>query len=156
MLPPKDEVVRALLLATRSSLEAVEAVAEAARGDVGSDETRQEGKYDTRATEASYLARGQAWRVAELRRLAAWYEAFEPRRLEVVQVGALVAVEGESLDRLFLAPVGGGSVEVRGQRVRVISPASPIGQAMADLEAGDAFEYRSPRGRQELEVVAVC
>jgi len=153
MLPDKSAVVAALNAQTRASLAGVEAVAEAARKDVGSDETRQEGKYDTRSTEASYLARGQAWRVAELRRLVAWYEAFQASPLDVVQVGALVLLEGD--DAVFLAPVGGGSVQVDDRTIRIVSPSSPMGAALADLEAGDVLQFESPRGRVELEVIAV-
>lgn len=151
----KPAVVAALRESVEASLAALESVAEATRGEVGSDETRQEGKYDTRATEASYLARGQAFRVVELRRLAAWYSAFDPLPLQTVQVGALVLLDGDSQEALFLAPVGGASVEVQGRRVRVVSPSSPIGRAMAELEEGDAFAFDSPGGRVEFEVVGV-
>jgi transcription elongation GreA/GreB family factor len=47
-------------------------------------------------------------------------------------------------------------VEVDGTLVRVISLASPLGQAMAGLEAGDGFEVETPRGKLNLEVVSVC
>ncbi len=155
MLPSKHAVVAALRTATEITLAGVEASAGAARDEVGSAETRQEGKYDTRATEASYLARGQAWMVAELRRLAAWYAALRAVDLEYVQLGALVLLDGEREELIFLAPVGGGAVEVDGRRIRIVSPSSPIGSAMADLRRGDSFEFDSPGGRVELEVMDV-
>ena len=124
-----------------------------ARDEVGNNETKSEGKYDTRSTEASYLARGQAWRVVELRRLVAWVEGFAPRRCAECTIGALVHVEPGGW--IFLAPVGGHAVEVDGVRVRVISPASPLGEAMAELEEGDGFLVETPRGEVEHEVLAV-
>lgn len=149
----KQQVVEALRVALRDELAAVERVAAMARDEVGNSETKSEGKYDTRSTEASYLARGQAWRVVELRRLVAWIEAFEPQPREQVTIGALVRVEPGGW--LFLAPVGGHTVSVGDQRVRVISPASPLGQAMGELEAGDAFEVETPRGEIDHEVLEV-
>jgi len=154
----KDDVVRALHQALREELDAIERVAAMARDEATNSETKAEGKYDTRATEASYLARGQAWRIAELRRLDAWYARLEVNRpLEGIRVhvGTLVELEGERQDWVFLAPSGGGSVEVDGHRIRVISLSSPLGKGLADLEPGDAFEVDSPRGLLEYEVLRV-
>ncbi len=145
----KARVIQALLRQVQAELEGMEAVAEAARDEATSTETKAEGKYDTRATEASYLARGQAWRIIELRRQVAWLSNVAPavRLAEaVVQVGALVEVEGARTEVLFIAPFGGSRVDTEGQPVRVVSPSSPLGEAMVELEAGDVFEVDSPRG----------
>lgn len=151
----KDRVIQALRDKLASELQAVESVAAATRSEVGSDETRQEGKYDTRATEASYLARGQAWRIAELRQLVAWFGAVEARPMDVARVGALVEIEGPRTELLFIAPVGGAKVQVDGRTVRVISTASPLGSALAELEEGDGFEVATPRGTVDYEVLSV-
>ena len=58
--PDKARIVAALLEQVQAELDGMEAVAEAARDEATSSETKAEGKYDT-PTEASYLARGQAW-----------------------------------------------------------------------------------------------
>ena len=150
--------VAAILSNLTEELEALESIAAATRDEATSSETRAEGQYDTRATEASYLARGQAMRIVELRRLTAWLEMLDPDRVltePVVQVGALVEIAGARRELLFLAPIGGAKAEVDGQRIRVISPASPLGAAMAELEVGDAFEIDSPRGMLEYEITAI-
>ncbi len=157
-LPRKAAVAEALLRDLSEELAALERVAAATRSEVGSDETRSEGKYDTRATEASYLARGQARRIAELRRLLAWLERFDPQRpLEppVVQVGALVLIQGRRRELLFVAPMGGGRLQVGEHTVRVISPKGPVGEELMELELGDEIEVDSPRGLQSYEVVAI-
>ncbi len=157
-LPDKAKVVARIVEHLRGELDALESVAESTRGEATSDETRQEGQYDTRAIEASYLARGQARRIGELRRLLAWFEVFDATRpLEppVVQVGALVALGGHRRELVFVAPAGGGRVQVDGTTVRVVSPRGPLGRAMAELEAGDEFEVDSPRGVLSYEVVEV-
>ena len=137
----------------------MESVAGSARDEATSGESKAEGKYDTRATEASYLARGQAWRIVELKRLLAWLSALDPQRsLEepVVQTGTLVEVTGARTELIFLAPIGGTKAQVGGQTVRVISPSSPLGEAMAELEVGDAFEIETPRGTLAYEITAIC
>lgn len=157
-LPAKREVLASFRAELIAELDALERVAEATRSEVGSDETRREGQYDTRATEASYLALGQARRIAELRQLLAWVEGFDPSRTLdplVVQVGAMVALEGHRRELLFVAPSGGGRLRVGPHTVRVVSPSGPLGEAMAELEAGDELEVDSPRGVSSYEVMEV-
>jgi len=154
----KTRVVQALRAALASELAAVERMANLARDEATSSETKSEGKYDTRATEASYLARGQAERILELRSLSSWYELSDrslPIEGAVVQVGALVTLLGEREEWVFVAPVGGGRVQVEERAVRVISLSSPLGQALVELEPGEAAEVETPRGLVELEVISV-
>jgi transcription elongation GreA/GreB family factor len=158
MLPSKNAAREALRDAVQVELDAVERVAAMARDEVSSAETRQEGKYDTRATEASYLARGQAWRVAALRRLRAWFDlpVPPPEHEGVVDVGSLVALaRGERRSLVLLLPSGGATTELDGQPLLGISPRSPLGAAMMGLEADDAFEVRTPGGVQSWEILAV-
>ena len=155
---PKGPTVDALCEAIAAELHSMESMAEMARDEATSAETKAEGKYDTRATEASYLARGQAWRIAELRKLRSWLMtdgARAPTVTECVQTGALVRVVGARSEWLYVAPIGGGKASCNGETVRIVSLASPLGAAMEGLEVGDAFEVDTPRGRREYEVVAV-
>lgn len=154
----RPDAIAAILASIHSELSAMESLANAARDEATSSETKAEGQYDTRATEASYLARGQAWRILELRRLTAWLDALDPHQPHkepVVQVGALVQISGTRQEQLFLAPIGGAKAEVDGITIRVISPSSPLGAAMAELEVGDAFEIESPRGVLEYEITGI-
>jgi transcription elongation GreA/GreB family factor len=152
----RDVVIQALCAALASELAAIESVAADARSEATGAESKQEGKYDTRATEASYLARGQAFRVVELRQLVAWFDHMD---LEVaplaVGVGALVQLGGDKDEWVFLAPVGGASATVDGTTVRVISPSSPLGAALLGLEEDDTVEVETPRGPIEVDVVTV-
>lgn len=154
----KSRVIAAIVTTLQESLQAVERIAQMARDETTGGESKAEGKYDTRATEASYLARGQAWRIAELRQLFAWFdnlEATAPIDPPTVRVGALVELQGEQQEVVFIAPVGGTQVVVDTRTIRVISPASPLGCAMAELEAGDAFEFTTPKGLLSYAVVSV-
>ena len=156
--PAKTDAVRALKAAIDRELESIESTAAMARDEATNSETKAEGKYDTRATEASYLARGQAWRIAELRKLSAWLateQASAPLTHSVVQVGALVAVKGARSEWVYIGPVGGGKATVGTHVVRLISLASPLGRAMEALEVGDAFEVETPRGEVCYEITAL-
>ena len=153
----KSAAVEAIRSTLSVELEAIERVAAMARDEVSSDETKQEGKYDTRATEASYLARGQAWRVAELRRLKAWFDVLDPTRPPAPRIGpgSLVQLEGARPGWVFVAPVGGPRAEVEGAEVRLISPKAPLGVAMDGCETGDFFEVHTPTGTVEYEILVV-
>jgi hypothetical protein len=147
MPPDKTQLFAAVLASLEAELAAVERVAAMARDEATSEETRSEGKYDTRATEASYLARGQAVRVAELRGLCAWFREREPLPSEEgVALGSVVRVSGPRPGWLLLAPAGGPAVEVGGVPVRLISPDSPLGRAMLGIEQGEGFEVEGPQG----------
>ncbi|MSP55790.1 MAG: hypothetical protein EXR69_09345 [Myxococcales bacterium] len=156
-LPPKVAVIEALLAAAREQCAAVERVAAMARDEASGEESRAEGQYDTRATEASYLARGQAERVADLRRTRSWLEGVQAPPCDSVEVGAMVEVRMRGRNEiLFIAPVTAPSVDVEGWSVRVVAFASPLGGALADAVAGDDLEIDGPQGTVSCEVLTVC
>ena len=154
-LPSRASVLSAFREMVREELDALERVSAVTREEVTSDETRSEGKYDTRSTEASYLARGQAWRIASLRQLAAWINALPntPPQSAVACIGSLVALEGEEIEYMLLGPVGGSKID--GCVVRLISPDSPVGSKVVGLQPGDDFEVKRPSGRAEFSVIEI-
>src|ERR1700689_1483565 len=84
-------------------------------------ESRAENSKDTRGLEQSYLARGQAQRVAELEAGLARVTALALHALDRVALGALVTIcEDDREHALFVAPHGGGSV-IAGD-VQVVTP----------------------------------
>ena len=60
-----------------------------------------------------------------------------------------------SADWLFMAPVGGSGAHLDGHRIKVISPASPLGKALAELETGDQATLCSPQGERSVTVSVV-
>jgi transcription elongation factor GreA len=48
-----------------------------------------------------------------------------------------------------------GSIEERREGVSVVSPASPLGQALMGHKMGDTVAYHAPTGALEVEVVEV-
>jgi transcription elongation GreA/GreB family factor len=110
------------------------------------EEARPENAKDTRGLEQSYLARGQAQRVAELEAAIAETTALALRAFSdatPIAVSALVTVEENAAEqRYFVATHGGGAVLAGG--VQVVTPASPIGRALLGRRIGDEIELRLP------------
>jgi transcription elongation GreA/GreB family factor len=153
VFPPKSDVITALTVAVEQALETAERAQAVATNEATSEESKSEGKYDTRATEASYLARGQAERVVEMRELLSWFRKLDPQDTsETVRLGSFVGVGGQRQELVFICPVGGGATEVHGVEVKTISLASPLGRAMRGLSEGDDFELVTPAGTYELQV----
>src|SRR5262245_23217882 len=48
-----------------------------------------------------------------------------------------------------------GSIEERREGVSVVSPNSPLGQALIGKKEGDRFSYEAPTGPLEVEIVAL-
>jgi transcription elongation GreA/GreB family factor len=124
------------------------------------EEAKPENDKDTRALEATYLARGQAERVAELERDVALLGNLAPHAFEPsapIALGALVALEdGERIRWYLLAPAGAGVVLERpSATVRVITPKSPIGRAVIGKCAGEPCQLETPQGTCEVSVAAV-
>jgi len=70
-----------------------------------------------------------------------------------VAAGSVVTIryEGDDDTERYLI----GSIEERRDDVSVISPGSPLGQALVGRSTGDVVEYEAPGGMLKVEVVAV-
>lgn len=121
------------------------------------EEARPENEKDTRALEQTYLARGQAQRVGELRAELAEVRAMPIADLESsapITLGALVVLEEDAkVLTLFIAPARGGT-ELSGG-IKVVTPSSPLGTALLGKKAGDDCEIRLAQRTRELSIVRV-
>jgi transcription elongation GreA/GreB family factor len=124
------------------------------------EETRAEDDKDTRAIESSYLARGLAERVANLRHARALLASFEPRPFGVddsVAMGALVELGSSAGDaRYFLVPAAGGlEIDIDGARITSVTPTSPLGAALIGRFVDDDVDVITPKGVRSFTVVAI-
>ncbi|MEJ7597372.1 MAG: GreA/GreB family elongation factor [Kofleriaceae bacterium] len=146
-----------LLVQLAAALEAARSAHAAAIEGATHPEARAENAKDTRGLEQSYIARGQAQRVAELEAAVSEIGKLELRDLRdaAVTIGALITVTEEAAPsrRYFLAPHGGGNV-LAGD-VHVITPASPRGLALLGKRAGDVAELVIAGKPRELEITDV-
>ncbi|NIP96107.1 MAG: hypothetical protein GWO24_22795 [Akkermansiaceae bacterium] len=106
------------------------------------DETKSDGKYDTRAIEAGYLAGAQAEQAERLAESIRLFRDFDPpiyRDDEAVGPGALVETEhGGEIVYYLLAPAGGGhTVEYDGFDCTVLTPESRLYQELLGAHSGE-------------------
>jgi transcription elongation GreA/GreB family factor len=124
-----------------------EQLAIAARAHQGSiegathEEARPENDKDTRALEQSYLARGQAQRIVELKESIAKVQAMltpAPAADATCTVGSVVQLRDDSgqVTVYWIAAAGGGTRLARGT-VQVLTPQSPLGHALMGCELDD-------------------
>jgi transcription elongation GreA/GreB family factor len=146
-----------LLDQLRADLETLERAHRAAREGATHEEAKPENDKDTRALEQSYLARGQAARIDELRSDVAAVSALpvrEPGEASAA-LGSLVTVEEDgAVSLLFLAPAGGGA-RLAGGSVQVVTPRSPVGQAFLGKVEGDEVSVVLAGRTRAMQIVRV-
>jgi transcription elongation GreA/GreB family factor len=138
--------------------------AKAAHEAATHEESRAEDAHDTRSVEASYLAGAQAQRAAELQSLLLMWKHLPIRNYgpkDVACPAALVELEfghGGKKTRAFyfIAPQGGGLVtRVDGAAVQVITPNSPMGEALMGKKEGETIEVEMRGGIRSYLVISV-
>jgi transcription elongation factor GreA len=93
-------------------------------------------------------------RIRHLEALIANAEIVEGGATDDVQAGAVVTIryEGDDDTERYLI----GSIEEKGTDVEVMSPGSPLGQALIGAKAGDVVDFVAPNGNTiKVEIVAV-
>ncbi|MDF1826033.1 MAG: hypothetical protein P1U68_15415 [Verrucomicrobiales bacterium] len=142
----KSALVSSLKVQVKSQYErALNALAGAAEAATG-DDTKAEGKYDTRGLEASYLAAGQAEQADELAQAVALLESAEFPDYDFddpIGPGALIEAERDGeLVFYLLAPAGGGlTLEGEdGEPVTVLGPAAPLRSQLLGQTSGTILD----------------
>lgn len=150
----RDELLAQLVAAHEGAQRAHAAALEGATHE----EARPENDKDTRGLEQSYLARGQAQRVAELEAAVAALTALALRTFgarDPVAMSALVTIDEDGeVKRLWIAPHGGGAV-LAGD-VQVVTPSSPFGRALLGKRIDDEVELRLPGKTRTLVITAIA
>ncbi|PQJ88520.1 GreA/GreB family elongation factor [Aliivibrio sifiae] len=118
-------------------------------------------KYETFGLEASYLAHGQALRVAECEADILAYRKLP--RLEynegsVINQCALVTLvnQDDIESRFFIGPSAGGVKVIHNKMTfSLITPSAPLGKAMIGQQLGDEFELNLAGKKQHYEIIGV-
>ena len=162
LVEAKRAWLAARLETERAALVAMEEAAEIARAASTHEEMKPENDKDTRALEAGYLASGQSARAAALRKVVKELAALAPRAFgagEESDVAALVEAVDLDDDKhtlYFIAPSGGGRrFTYQGAPVVVLTPGSPLGDALVGRRAGESVEALIAGRTRTLEVAAV-
>lgn len=136
------------------------AAASSAHEAATAEENRPENQFDTRALEASFLARGQAARVAELEHAIKVLRDFPLKPLgdeDPVQTGALVTVECDGAEQMhFVLPSGAGLNVTSGKhKISVVTTSSPLGTELMGKSAGDSFVFKRGGASKEYEILSI-
>jgi len=156
--PTKQSLKAELLARLGADLETLERAHRAACEGATHEEAKPENDKDTRALEQSYLARGQAARIDELRASIARVSALSLRDFEEQRVasGALVTLEEDGEESMLLLVPGGVGALLAGGAVQVVTPPSPLGRALLGKQAGDDVEVVVARKTRTMRVVQVA
>ncbi len=157
MIIDKQALVRELRAIIAREIEVLTSAAKSAHAQATHEESKPENDKDTRGLEAAYLAGAQAERSRELEKVENLLAFLALRKFAEGDPIALSAVVALSLDgaeqHYFISPVGGGMrASVDGVEVQVVTPQSPIGQALLGRTVGEIVELKVKQGRREYEV----
>jgi len=157
----KAEVMRVLRELVESELaRAAEAQRETQRGATH-EEAKPENDKDTRALEATYLARGLAERVATLETAVSALANLKVRAFDAnkpIALGAIVTLAPEqgASASYFIVPAGGGlKLEVGELTLTTVTVDAPLGRALLGAYEGDEVSVQSPQGPRLLEIARV-
>ncbi len=139
------------------------ALAQAARNTYEAathQESQAEDQYDTRGLEASYLAGAQAKRVAELEQFILTVRFLDIKSFNEespITATALVELDHDGkISWCFLLPNGGGmTINFQGLPIQIITPKSPMGEALMGRHAGDLALVDTGKETREYEIVSV-
>ena len=143
--PDKKAVLEALKLQLETELQRAQKRARDAAEGATHEENRAEGDKDMRATEASYVARGQAGRASEMEeafvRVAA-LELLDFKPGASIAISALVELlhDGKRLQYFLVPAAGGERLLVAGAEIQTLTPQSPLGRALLGAREGDEAE----------------
>lgn len=158
----KTAIRNAILRQLESDLAMQFQAALTSRDEAIDEESKAENKYDTHAQEAAYLAEGQARIVAELRESISQFTALPlatDREPDCITLGTLATLQDPKgvTSLLFLGPRAGGlEIEHLGNRIMVVTPASPLGRQLLGRRMGDTIVYPENRPRNVQRIVALC
>ena len=155
----KAIVLQKIIAFLHSELETYIRAAKFSHAEATAEENRAENKYDTRGLEASYLAAGQANKVAELEAaINAFEELTDKYAGDSIEIGSLVELDQEDRTEFyFIGPTGGGTeVELDREKVLVITPESPLGSQLMNLEPSNISSLELGGRKQQIKVRSVA
>lgn len=139
----KAAVIRAIVEAIEGEFDTLRRTSRATRAAGNDEESKSEGKYDTRSTEDNYLADGLARQAHAAAQAGVAWKDFAPGSFGPgagIDLGALVLLGFPDEERwFFLGPAGGGvEVVCGGVPVITLTLESPLGRQLVGLKVGDA------------------
>lgn len=135
----KDDVLKAFKKELQAKWEHAKETLEKSHKSATSSEAKQEGKYDTRSIEESYLAQGLTNNLKEIEDAISSLNSFIfEDYFTLVEPGALVGMERNGEVNYFLISEKGGghSIQQAGAEVTIISTDAPLFQSISGKFVG--------------------
>jgi transcription elongation GreA/GreB family factor len=156
----KKEIVNQLVAKAESELAQIKKAYNSTKDMVQNGDLKSDGKYDTRATEANYLADGQRQRITDLESEVGLLQEVSIKdlsRFDRVSIGSVVGIEHKGNTRkYFISPITGGSMlSIEDEALMVVSAFSPIGSGAINLGLGETFELDFKGELREYEIKSI-
>lgn len=156
----KKKLVAQIIEILEAEVAALKAAALETYAAATGDESKPENKYDTRALEASYLAGAQAKRVLDLEASLNVFRILETKTFSSksrIESTAIVEVDLDGKTTyVFIAPARGSlNLTFEGRPIQVITPQSPLGEALLGLKVGDVAKVDRAARELEYEIVSI-
>lgn len=152
-----DKIVDELKTVHQTAIDAANRAYETATDE----ENAPEHEYDTLSLEASYLAEGQAHRVAECEADLALYAKLDIRDFssqDPIGLGCLIhlADENDHDKYIFLGPAAGGmKLGFENIEVIIVTPSAPIGQALKGRHVDDEIEITIGDDKKVFDIIEI-
>jgi transcription elongation GreA/GreB family factor len=151
---------QAIIARLSSELETLTRAAFMAREEATSEESKAEGKYDTRGQEAAYLAEGQARLALELQESINLYQSLPLPDFPAgaaIDPGAVISLEAKGKkSSYFLGPRNGGlDLEIAGRAIVVVTPQSPLGRQLPGRRVGESVSLPGRGGPVPHQIVSI-
>jgi transcription elongation GreA/GreB family factor len=154
----KEALLKQLKARLKCEFDTIVAAHRATHEGATHEEAKPENDKDTRALEQSYLARGQALRVATLQEDLRLLDALALRSFNDdsrIALSALVRTldENDEEHLYFLVPAGAGeTLDSAEGTVKIVTPSSPLGRSLLGARVDDEIRVHSPSGVRVLMV----
>ncbi|MAX66829.1 MAG: GreA/GreB family elongation factor [Bacteriovoracaceae bacterium] len=153
----KQRILEQLKDNVQKELNQLKTAYETTKNLVQAGDLKSDGKYDTRATEANYLADGQRQRIHELEQELEILAEVSLSKQASASIGSLVTIKfNDMVKKYFIAPTAGGTMlKLDDEVVLVISVFSPLGDAVLNLEKNDSFEIELKGEIREYQLLDI-
>lgn len=153
----KSKIVNNLKQQLQEKLDQAKLNYQSSKSLTTSEDMKSDGKYDTRAIEAGYLASAQKQRLDELEQDLQLLDSIEFHDTKDISIGSLVEMEfNKTKQWYFVSSISGGPLlKIDDQVILIISAFSPLGNAMIGLSKDDEFELQTPKGIREYNVLNI-
>ena len=157
----KQDIHQQFIRQLTAELDTITSAARSSIATATSEAHHAEGKYDTFSLETSYLARGQARRVEELRQALERLHLMPVKALEAnapVQFSAMVrlqAANGETRALYFASAGGGERLHMDGEDIVIVTSQSPLGHAVLGKTRGESVTIHLAGNNQTFTVISV-